>query len=447
MRFASTRGAAQPVGAGAAMLAGLAPDGGLYVPERFPALDPAALPQDGDLAATATEVLAPFVAGDAPVDELADESADELDSELGRELPAICAEALDFPTPLTETNGFHVLELFHGPTAAFKDVGARFLAACLARLSGERERTVLVATSGDTGGAVAAAFSGRRGFRVVLLYPGGRVSDRQEAQLTAWGDNVLSLRVDGDFDDCQRMVKEAFADATLRERAGLTSANSISIGRLLPQMAYYAWASTQLFRATGTAPGFIIPSGNLGNSLACIWARHCGLPVGPIVLATNANETVGEFFAGSPWAPRATVQTLATAMDVGNPSNMERLLHLAGSESAARSEARAVRVSDAEIRDAIAAGPARYGRTWCPHTATAVRAWETLGEEANKRPWVVVATAHPAKFEDVVEPLVGETVPLPPALAELMARPRQFVEIGPDFEAFRDLLAGLPGVA
>ena len=439
MKFASTRGAAPPVGAGAAMLAGLAPDGGLYVPERFPALDPAALPQGADLAATATEVLAPFVAGDAPVDELA--------SELANELATVCAEALDFPTPLTEANGFHVLELFHGPTAAFKDVGARFLAACLARLSRERERTVLVATSGDTGGAVAAAFSGRPGFRVVLLYPRGRVSDRQEAQLTAWGDNVLSLRVDGDFDDCQRMVKEAFADAALRERAGLTSANSISIGRLLPQMAYYAWASMRLFRATGTAPGFIIPSGNLGNSLACIWARHCGLPVGPIVLATNANETVGEFFAGAPWTPRPTVQTLATAMDVGNPSNMERLLYLAGSESAARSEARAIRVSDQEIRDAIAAGPARYDRTWCPHTATAVRAWETLGEEAGERPWVVVATAHPAKFEDVVEPLVGETVPLPPALAELMRRPRQFVEIGPEFGAFRDLLAGLPGVA
>lgn len=432
MQFLSTRGAAPPAGVGAAMLAGLAPDGGLYVPEEFPAAPaPGALPPELDLDAVAARVLAPFFATDPLADAL----------------EAICAEALDFPTPLTDADGFHVLELFHGPTAAFKDVGARFLAACLVRLAGERERTVLVATSGDTGGAVAAAFSGRPGFRVVLLYPKGRVSDRQEAQLTAWGDNVLSLRVDGDFDDCQRMVKQAFADATLRDRAGLTSANSISIGRLLPQMAYYAWASTRLFHATGVAPGFVIPSGNLGNSLACIWARHCGLPVGPIVLATNANETVGDFFAGEPWMPRPTVQTLATAMDVGNPSNMERLLHMAGSEAAARHEARAIRVSDPEIRDAIAAGPARYGRTWCPHTATGVRAWERLGAEATERPWVVVATAHPAKFEDVVEPLVGETVPLPPALAELMARPRNFIEIGPEFEAFRDLLGGLPGIA
>lgn len=431
MRFVSTRGAAPPAGAGAAMLAGLAPDGGLYVPEAFPAIATAGLPRDAGLAATAAGLLEPFFAGDA----------------LAGSLDEICREALDFPVPLTAVDGFRVLELFHGPTAAFKDVGARFLAACLARLGDGRERTVLVATSGDTGGAVAAAFAGRLGFRVVLLYPRGRVSDRQEAQLTCWGDNVLSLRVDGDFDDCQRMVKETFADAGLRERAGLTSANSISIGRLLPQMAYYAWASLALHREAGAAPGFVIPSGNLGNSLACIWARQCGLPIGPIVLATNANETVGEFFAGAPWAPRPTVQTLATAMDVGNPSNMERLLHLAGSAAAARREARAVRVSDAEIRDAIAAGPARYGRTWCPHTATAVRAWETLGAEAGARPWVVVATAHPAKFEDVVEPLVGGPVPLPPALAELMARPRHFIEIGPESEALRDLLGGLPRLA
>lgn len=425
MRFVSTRGAAPRAGAGDAMLAGLAPDGGLYVPERFPVVADD-LVSDTGLAATASALLAPFFAGDP----------------LAAELDAICSEALDFPTPLTGANGFQVLELFHGPTAAFKDVGARFLAACLARLGGGRERTVLVATSGDTGGAVAAAFAGRPGFRVVLLYPKGRVSDRQEAQLTCWGGNVLSLRVDGDFDDCQRMVKEAFGDAGLRERARLTSANSISIGRLLPQMSYYAWAALRVFRATGAVPGFIIPSGNLGNSLACVWARRCGLPVGPIVLATNANETVGEFFDGAPWSPRPTVQTLATAMDVGNPSNMERLLHLAGSEAAAREAARAVRVSDEEIAEAIRSGPARYGRTWCPHTATGVRAWERLGEESRLRPWVVVATAHPAKFEGVVEPLIGAAVPLPPALAELMARPRQFVEIGPRTEELRQLFAG-----
>jgi threonine synthase len=422
MRYLSTRGKSPAVGAGEAMLAGLAPDGGLYVPETFPEIPGATGEQD--LAVTAARALAPFCAGDP----------------LAATLEAICAEALDFPTPLVELEGFRVLELFHGPTAAFKDVGARFLAAALSRLSSGSPRTVLVATSGDTGGAVAAAFAGRPGFRVVLLYPKGRVSDRQEAQLTCWGGNVLSLRVDGDFDDCQRMVKEAFADPELRSEARLTSANSISIGRLLPQMAYYAWAAETVRRETGAVPGFVIPSGNLGNSLACIWARRCGLPIGPIVLATNANETVGDFFAGQPWQPRPTVQTLATAMDVGNPSNMERLLHLAGSEEAARSEACAIRVTDQEIRTAIRAGPLRYGQTWCPHTATGVRAWESLGAQARDRPWVVVATAHPAKFEDVVEPLVGAPVPPPPSLAALLAMPRHFVEIGPETAMLKALI-------
>ena len=426
MRFVSTRGAASPAGAGAAMLAGLAPDGGLYVPERFPLLAPGAFAADETLADTAATLLAPFFAGD----------------ELAGELGAICAEALDFPVPLMAADGFQVLELFHGPTAAFKDVGARFLAACLGRLSGEQQRTVLVATSGDTGGAVAAAFDGRPGFRVVLLYPKGRVSARQEAQLTCWGENILSLRVDGDFDACQRMVKEAFADPALRVRAGLTSANSISIGRLLPQAAYYAWAGLRIWRDTGMAPGFVIPSGNLGNSLACLWARRCGLPIGPVVLATNANETVGEFFAGGEWTPRATVPTLASAMDVGNPSNMERLLHMAGSPEAARGEASAIQVSDEEIRATIRRGPERYGQTWCPHTATGVHAFEALGEAAAARPWVVVATAHPAKFEDVVEPLVGSAVSMPPALAELMNRPRHFVDVGPHTAELTALLAG-----
>ena len=429
MQYLSTRGIAPPVGAGAAMLAGLAPDGGLYVPERFPLLRPDAFAPDAELAAAAATLLAPFLAGDR----------------LAEHLEGICADALDFPVPLVAADGFRVLELFHGPTAAFKDVGARFLAACLARLPGQRERTVLVATSGDTGGAVAAAFDGRPGFRVVLLYPRGRVSARQEAQLTCWGDNVLSLRVDGDFDDCQRMVKEAFADPGLRASAGLTSANSISIGRLLPQAAYYAWAGLKLWRETGQPPGFIIPSGNLGNSLACLWARRCGMPIGPVVLATNANETVGEFFSGGPWMPRATMPTLASAMDVGNPSNMERLLHMAGSPEAARGEASAVRVSDEEIRATIRQGPERYGQTWCPHTATGVRAWEALGRAADERPWVVVATAHPAKFEDVVEPLIGEPVPMPPALAELMTRPRHFVDIGPQTEELVGLIAGPAG--
>ena len=427
MRYVSTRGRAPGVAAGEAMLAGLAPDGGLYHPEAMPSLEPEDFPHGAGLASVAEVLLAPFLENDP----------------LAPELAEICREALDFPVPVRELGeDLRVLELFHGPTAAFKDVGARFLAACLARVArGRGPRTVLVATSGDTGGAVAAAFHGRPGLRVVLLYPAGRVSDRQEAQLTAWGDNVTSLRVEGDFDDCQRMVKAAFADERLRESAGLTSANSISIGRLLPQMSYYAMASLALARKTGKPPGFIIPTGNLGNALACLWARRCGLPVGPVMLATNANDAVARFFAGEAWQPRATRRTLASAMDVGNPSNMERLLFGAGSEEAARAEAEAVAVDDDAIRDAIREGPSRYGELWCPHTATAVRAYELLPRAARDRAWVAVATAHPAKFEDVVEPLVGRRVPPPPALAKLMARPRVFTEIPPTDDALRAQLS------
>jgi len=429
MRYLSTRGEAAPVHAGEAMLAGLAPDGGLYHPDHMPSLDPEDFPHGVGLAGTAATLLEPFLAGDA----------------LAPELARICEEAFDFPVPLRDLGqGFHVLELFHGPTAAFKDVGARFLAACLSRIAGNdgTVRTVLVATSGDTGGAVAAAFHDRPGFRVVLLYPAGRVSDRQEAQLTAWGGNVTALKVDGDFDDCQRMVKAAFANEKLRRRAGLTSANSISIGRLLPQMSYYAMASLALSRKFRQLPGFIIPTGNLGNALACLWARRADLPVGPVVLATNANDAVARFFAGEPWHARPTRQTLASAMDVGNPSNMERLLYLAGSEEAARAEAESVAVDDDGIRDVIREGPSRYGEVWCPHTATAVRAFETLPRADRDRPWVVVATAHPAKFEDVVEPLVGHHVAPPPALAALLKRPRRFTEVPPSDEALQDVLAG-----
>ncbi len=429
MRYLSTRGKAAPVHAGEAMLAGLAPDGGLYVPDHLPSFDPEDFPHGAGLASTATTLLEPFVAGDP------------LEGELG----CVCKEAFDFPVPVRDLGqGLHVLELFHGPTAAFKDVGARFLAACLSRVGGDegKVRTVLVATSGDTGGAVAAAFHGRPGFRVVLLYPAGRVSDRQEAQLTAWGGNVTALKVDGDFDDCQRMVKAAFGNSKLRKRVGLTSANSISIGRLLPQMSYYAMASLATSRRFRQLPGFIIPTGNLGNALACLWARRADLPIGPVVLATNANDALARFFAGEPWHARPTRQTLASAMDVGNPSNMERLLHLAGSEEAARAEAEAIAVDDDAIREVIEQGPSRYGEVWCPHTATAIRAFETLPRAARDRPWVVVATAHPAKFEDVVEPLVGQHVAPPPALAALMRRPRQFSEVPPTDEALQDILAG-----
>ena len=423
MRYVSTRGSG-PVLLGEAIAHGLAPDGGLYVPEAMPALGLEAFDGLNDLPEVAIRLLAPFFAGDA----------------LAGELEPICRAAFDFPIPLRHIGeGLSVLELFHGPTAAFKDFGARFLAQCFGRglAGGERPLTILVATSGDTGGAVAAAFHGMKGIEVAVLFPQGMVSSRQEKQLTAWGGNVKAFAVAGDFDACQRLVKAAMSDPALRAERRMSSANSINISRLLPQMGYYAWASLTYQRETGRAPGFIIPTGNLGNAAAALWARQVGLPIREVVLATNANRSIAEFLGGAAWGPQPTVATLATAMDVGNPSNGERLLHLHGGEAEARRALRAYSVSDEEIKATIRRGFARWGEIWDPHTATALAVRDHLeGED-----WIAVATAHPAKFETVVEPLVGRSIEVPPALAEILTHQSHATPLPANLDALRQALA------
>jgi threonine synthase len=428
--FISSRDPAVQAGFSAALLQGLAPDGGLYVPARWPRLPLAAFDGAVSLAEVAPPLLAPFLAGDG----------------LAPALRSIASEAFDFPAPLVPIypdGRLSVLELFHGPTAAFKDFGARFLAACFARLRppDARPLTILVATSGDTGGAVAAAFHQRPGIEVAVLFPKGLVSPTQERQLTCWGDNVRSLRVRGTFDDCQRLVKEAFQDPQLRARGALSSANSINLGRLLPQAVYYAATSLAVWREHGVPASFIVPSGNLGNSVACLWARQLGLPIGEVVLAHNANRAVPDFLAGGEWRPRASVATLASAMDVGNPSNMERLRALYPQLQGLRGAVSAVSVADEEIRARIRAGFRTYGQVWCPHTAAAAEAWERLPPEQRARHhWVLVATAHPAKFREIVEPLIGGTVPVPDTLARLFARPARCAEIDASLAALRGAL-------
>jgi threonine synthase len=420
VRYRSTRDPEHSASLDEAVQRGLAPDGGLYVPERFPSFELSDFEGRSGMAEVGEVLLAPFFEGSA----------------LEAELPSICRAAFDFPVPLRELEpGTAVLELFHGPTAAFKDVGARCLAECLSRLRAGRQRPLLllVATSGDTGGAVAAAFHGKPGIEVAILYPAGRVSPRQEKQLTVWGGNVRSFAVRGDFDDCQRMVKAALGDPALHERWDLSSANSINLGRLLPQAVYYAAASLEYLREHGAEPGFVVPSGNVGNATAALWARRMGLPVREVVLATNANRPVADFLAGGEWTARPTVETLATAMDVGNPSNMERVFHLHGGADATRGALRAFRVEDEEIRRQIRTGPQRWGEVWDPHTATAAAARERL--EGSH--WVLVATAHPAKFEAVTEPLVGHEIPVPPALRALLEREGHAEPLDPDPAALR----------
>jgi threonine synthase len=433
MLFHSTRNPGHRVGLSAAIAQGLAPDGGLYVPDSLPtfsAMDFAGLT---DMADIAIKLIAPFADGDA----------------LAPVLAEVCREAFNFPAPLVTLNGTpgpaSVLELFHGPTSAFKDFGARFLAASLERIRAGKPRklTILVATSGDTGGAVAAAFHRRPWVDVGVLYPKGLVSDRQAAQLACWGDNVQTFSVHGTFDECQRMVKEAFADASLKQSHELSSANSINIGRLLPQMVYYVRSALETWRATGKPANFIVPSGNLGNSMACVWARAMGLPIGQVILATNANRTITDFLDSGEWQPRQSVATLASAMDVGNPSNMERLRALYPFDEIRR-QVSAVSVSDEQIRRRIKQDAQTLQQVWCPHTAAAAEVYWHLPGEQQAAHWVLVSTAHPAKFNDIVEPLIGRSVSVPPALARLLSLPRQETEIEPQLSALRSQLQGVP---
>jgi threonine synthase len=423
----SAAGAAVPdVTIGAAIARGLAPDGGLYVPRRLPALDLAALAGLSRLPEIAAVALRGFFEGDG----------------IAPDVAAIAAAALDLAAPTTVVEGtddaLFVLELYHGPTAAFKDFGARFLAESLQRLAAPAASplTILVATSGDTGGAVAAAFHRRPWVRVVILYPKGLVSPRQEQQLTCWGDNVVSLRVDGSFDDCQRLVKEAFVDAELARRHRFSSANSINIGRLLPQMTYYAASSLEVRRRTGASASYIIPAGNLGNAFAALWARALGLPIDRIVLAHNVNRCVPDYLRTGRWEPRRSIPSLASAMDVGNPSNMERLRELFPTLDAMRAAVSAESVDDAAIGARIRADFGRFGRIWCPHTATAAEVHARLAPEQRRAgPWVLVATAHPAKFNEIVEPLIGAPVAVPQSLARLLALPRRQIDVAPTLPA------------
>ncbi len=431
MKFVSTRGVDADASLSQALTKGIASDGGLYVPSRVPTIPIDSFAGQADLPGVAETMLRAFAAGDVLAPALAD----------------ICDEAFNFAAPLVPLKGSggsaSVLELFHGPTCAFKDFGARFLAAALERLrvAAPRKLTVLVATSGDTGGAVAAAFHRRYWSDVVLLYPKGLVSARQAQQLSCWGDNVRTFAVHGTFDECQAMVKGAMRDPGLTAAHEFSSANSINLGRLLPQTVYYASASVQIWRTERRKPSFIVPSGNLGNVVACVLARDMGLPIGDIVLATNANLTITDYLTGGVWRPRPSVATLASAMDVGDPSNMERLRSGVEAVEQLRERVTAYSVTDDQIRATIREDARTRDRVWCPHSATAAFVYR---ERARARPdehWVIVATAHPAKFDEIVEPLIGRSVPVPPSLDRLLHLPRHDVDLDPSLDALRDALS------
>jgi threonine synthase len=429
-----------PVSFREALFAGLAPDGSLYRPVEQPDLSQLFAsfgPDTGyaDLAARTTAALL----------------APEVDDSLARR---IAARAFAFPPALRRLDEQRLLlELFHGPTCAFKDFGAQFLAAAMeafVEAAGERLQ-VLVATSGDTGSAVAHAFHGRTGIDVVILYPSGRVSELQERQLTTLGGNVHALEVGGSFDDCQRLAKEAFRDPELRRRLRLTSANSINIGRLLPQAFSYLWAAAQLHGATGVngagegrpAPVFCVPSGNFGHLTAGVYAWRWGLPVRRFVAATNANDEVPAYLATGRFVPRPSLATLSNAMDVGDPSNFERLADVFGGSAAAMAGViDGCAVSDDDTRDGMRRTWERLGVLVDPHTAVGCVAAERFiaSGACPQSDVIVLATAHPGKFAATVRGATGREPELPERLARCLRLPKQATLVGTGLDGLRNLL-------
>lgn len=438
MKLVSTSGRAEPVSFREALFRGLAPDGGLFMPERLSPLSASEI--DALRGADAIR------SGLAVARHLL---ADELEDEV---LESAAKEALGFPLPLVPLGPrTHVLELFHGPTLAFKDVGARFMGCLMSRLQRSGPPlTVMVATSGDTGGAVAHAFLGLPRTRVVVLFPEGQVSERQQRQFTTLGDQVLAVAVAGAFDDCQRLVKAMFRDPEAREALALTSANSINIGRLLPQIFYYFHAWAELGRRTHMSHRspliFSVPSGNFGNLAAGLMARELGLPAGGFVTATNANDVVPEYLRTGCYEPRASVRTLSSAMDVGAPSNLARILALFDGDLARlRGCLSGSAWSDADTREAMKRVFDAHGYILDPHTAVG---WLALEEALSDNPdahGVVLSTAHPAKFGDIVEEAIGCPVPMPEQLAAAESRPSRYTRIEPGLAELRRVVMGWAG--
>ena len=429
MLYHSTHNPSHRVDLKQAILRSLPPDNGLYLPDKFPVLDDSfwevwqelTFPEIGIAVANA------FFGEDVPPQAIVD----------------IVEGTVTFDAPLVTLGpGDHILELFHGPTLAFKDFGARFMARLMAWLTrGEdRELTVLVATSGDTGGAVASAFHNVPGTRVIILYPQGKVSGLQEKQLTALGGNITALEIQGSFDDCQALVKSAFLDRELSERLNLTSANSINLARLVPQSFYYIHAARQLPETV--LPTFVIPSGNFGNLTAALLAMRLGLPVDHLVAATNRNDVIPEFLRTGHYTPRPSVPTISNAMDVGAPSNFVRLQALfGGSWEAMKSRISGISFTDDQTRAAIRTVKALHDYEIDPHGAIG---WLAAQEWRSTHPGsatVTLETAHPSKFLDVMEAELGANcLEIPERLAILAQRKKVATLLPADPAVFRDWL-------
>jgi threonine synthase len=435
MNYVSTGSVGKPAGFRAtfreAVFSGLAPDGGLYIPEsipRFPQGFVEALPAQ-NLQTIGGEVGAAFI--------------DDITRE---DLTALLREAWTFPIPLVKLReNLFLLELFHGPTLAFKDIGARFLARILSHYlqASHRKITIAVATSGDTGSAVAHGFFNVPNIEVYVLYPSGKISRLQEQQMATLGGNIHAIEVDGMFDDCQMLVKQALADREVAEARSLTTANSISLGRLLPQISYYVWGMAQWlgkFSSSGMAvrPTFVVPSGNFGNLTAAVYAKGMGTPIGGLAAATNVNDVGARYLRTGVFAPRGAVQTFSNAMDVGNPSNLSRLKAFFKDDAGfIRKEIGVTVVSDTETLQQIKSTYEECGKVVDPHTAVGLVA---ARREHEGGPVIVTATAHPAKFPDVIQRALGVDITLPDQLSEALAKPKLSTPMAADFLEFKKRL-------
>lgn len=437
MKYYSTNHQSPKVSFKEATIQGQAPDKGLYFPEQIPAL-PKELIENILLYSNeeiAYQVIAPYVGDCIPA----------------AELRRIVNETVNFKIPLVKiTDRISALELYHGPTLAFKDIGARFMSRCLGYFVKDHSKkvTVLVATSGDTGGAVANGFYDVDGVEVVILYPSGKVSSVQEKQLTTLGKNIHALEVAGTFDDCQQMVKQAFTDTELNRQLFLTSANSINVARWLPQQFYYFFAYkqwTSLSASIGDQirqpPVIAVPSGNFGNICAGILAQVSGLPVQHFIAACNANDVVPEFMNTQKYEPKKAVATISNAMDVGNPSNFIRILEIFGQQFAdLKNAVSSCSISDVETSHTLKNIYQKHQYLLDPHGAVGFLALERYLQQHPAQKGIVLETAHPVKFYDVVEPIIGEKVPIPAAIQGQLLLQKKSIQIPADAAMLKDFL-------
>ncbi len=439
MKFRSVLGKSPSVGFRDALFQGMAPDGSLYIPEHLPALPFSFLAgfEDRTLHEIGFHVTSAFIDEIPPAD-----------------LHDIVHHAWDFPIPLVKLEDkLFLLELFHGPTLAFKDVGARFMAHVLSYFLAQEKRhlSIVVATSGDTGSAVAHGFFNVPRITVFILYPSAKISPLQEQQMTTLGHNIQALEVEGTFDDCQQLVKQALADTDLAKARSLTTANSINLGRLIPQIAYYVWAAARFkvelqqvdnLKELTSQPTVVVPSGNFGNLTAAAYSKRMGNPIGHLIAATNVNAIVPDYFRSGSYSPRPSQQTYSNAMDVGDPSNFVRIQALYDYNlRRMQNDISAVSISDDETLAEIRRAYEKTGYVLDPHTAVGVTAARTAQSTRVRSPSaIVMATAHPGKFPDVVEKALNIQIPLPFPLQEALNRPKMSIRIRAEYPAWKEIL-------